>query len=151
MQRIELRRYIHAPRDRVWEIITDLTGQRRWMEDLHSLKVVSQVQEGPGAVIHVRSKLFRLPVLRDVMEVTAWDAPHRLDIVHRGQFTGSGSFLLLPGKDDGTVFIWEEIFDPPFGSLGDFIADRVVSPHLRRVWGRSMDNVKRLVEAAPEA
>jgi len=146
MARIELRTFIRAPRERVWGIITDLSGQHRWMEDVHRLEVVSEVRTGVGTLIDVTSKLFGLPVLHDVMEIVTWDEPRELEVVHGGGFTGSGRFSLEEALA-GTIFIWEEVFNPPLGPLGELAATIVVAPHLRRVWARSMDNVRRLAEA----
>jgi hypothetical protein len=71
-------------------------------------------------------------------------------VVHKGAFTGWGAFRLEP-HSSGTLFVWEEEFDPPLGRLGELLARLIVAPHLRRVWGRSMDNVRRLAEAATPA
>jgi uncharacterized protein YndB with AHSA1/START domain len=144
--RIELRRSIKAPPEKVWSIISDLSGQVRWMEDVHSLQITSERKSGAGTVIAARTKLFGLPVLRDVMEVTSWDEPRELAVEHRGAFTGRGAFHLEP-QDGGTVFVWEEVFDPPLGPLGEFAVLAAVAPYLRWVWGRSMENVRRLAES----
>lgn len=115
------------------------------MEDVHSLEIVSDTKSGIGTVIKVRSKLFGLPVLKDLMEVVVWEQPHRIEVVHNGQFTGEAFFRLQPAPG-GTIFIWREEFDPPLGPLGELGAALVVSPHLRRVWAKSMDNVRELAE-----
>lgn len=150
MATIELRTYIRAPAEDVWAVISDLSGQSRWMEDVASLDIVSETKSGIGTVIEVRSRLFGVPVLRDRMEVTAWEAPRRIDVVHKGQFTGEAYFLLEPAPG-GTIFTWYESFRPPLGPLGELAAALVVNPHLRRVWGRSMDNVRDLAEARARA
>ena len=64
---------------------------------------------------------------------------------HAGAFTGTGSFILevVPG---GTVFTWIEEFAPPLGPLGELGFSMVVGPHLRRVFRRSMNNVRDLAE-----
>ncbi len=147
MARIELSAFIRAPAEVIWPIITDFGTQARWMEDVHSLEVVFRAADGPGTVVKVTTKLFGLPLLHDVMVITVWDEPRTLEILHCGQFSGSGAFRLVPAEG-GTTFVWEEEFDPPLGPLGDFAVDKVIGPHLRAVWGRSMENVRRLAEAA---
>jgi hypothetical protein len=146
MARIELRTFIRAPEDHVWQVITDLSGQVRWMEDIHKLEIASEVKSGVGTVMNVTTKLFGLPVVRDVMEVVTWERPRKLEVIHKGQLTGSGAFRLQPAPG-GTIFLWEEQFDPPLGPLGELAVSAFIAPHLRRVWGRSMDNVRRLAEA----
>jgi hypothetical protein len=48
----------------------------------------------------------------------------------------------------GCRFFWEESFEPPLGQLGELAVEYVIGPHLRRVWTRSMENVKRLAESS---
>lgn len=146
MARIQLSVFIRAPMETVWALITDFGGQERWMEDVHSLDVIHEASEGAGTVIRVTSKLFGLPLLHDVMVITRWVAPEALEILHCGQFSGSGAFRLLPSAG-GTTFIWEEEFRPPLGAFGELAVSTVVGPHLRSVWGKSMENVRRLAES----
>jgi uncharacterized protein YndB with AHSA1/START domain len=144
--RLDLRLFIRATPERVWEVISDLSGQERWMVDVRELEITSDVKSGAGAVIKLTSELFGLPVVHDVMEIVTWDPPRELGVVHRGQFSGTAAFLLEPVRG-GTVFTWWEDFDPPLGTLGELGFAFLVGPHLRRVFGRSMDNVRRLAEA----
>ncbi|MPZ48659.1 MAG: hypothetical protein GEU75_04990 [Dehalococcoidia bacterium] len=146
MAEVDLRLFIDAPPERVWEIISDLSGQERWMEDVACLDIVSEVKNGQGAVLDLTSQLFGLPLIHDVMEITKWDAPRELGVVHRGQFTGTAYFR-LDSASGGTIFTWFEEFEPPLGPLGELGFALLVGPHLRRVWSKSMRNVKRLAEA----
>ena len=81
-----------------------------------SSKVVTEEKRGVGAIMHVTSELFRLPIVKDVMAITAWEPPRRMDVEHRGQFKGTGQFLLEPAHN-GTTFIWIEDFAPPLRPL----------------------------------
>jgi hypothetical protein len=145
--RLELRLFIQATPERVWEILGGLPGQKRWMVDLRSLEVTSAVQSGLGTEVKVTSELFGLPVVKDKMMITSWEPPYRFDVEHVGAFSGWGSFLLNP-VSGGTTFIWIEEFKPPLGKLGELGFSLVVGPHLRKVFRRSMGNVKRLAEGA---
>jgi carbon monoxide dehydrogenase subunit G len=147
MARLDLRLFIRATPERVWEVISDLEGQKRWMEDVHSLQVMDEGQDGIATQIDVTSKLYGLPLVKDRMIVTVWDPPHRLDVRHAGSFTGTGSFLLEP-VPGGTVFTWIEDFRPPLGPIGELGFSAAVGPHLRKVFRRSMDNVRQLAEEA---
>jgi carbon monoxide dehydrogenase subunit G len=144
---LEVRRMIAAPPERVWDVLADLEDQKRWMVDVRTLAITSAQKSGAGAVMHVTSELFGLPLVRDVMEITVWDPPHRMDVVHRGQFHGTGRFL-LERIDQGTRFTWTEDFRPPLGPLGEAAFALVIRPHLRRVFNRSMTNLAGLAEAA---
>jgi hypothetical protein len=120
------------------------------MVDLRSLEITSEQTRGVGTVMRVTSDLFGRPVVKDVMEITAWEPPHRFDVVHRGSFSGTGSFL-IEQADNGSLFTWIEEFRPPFGPLGEAGFALVVRPHLTSVFKRSMANVKRLAEARTTA
>ncbi len=145
MAHIDVRIYIRAAPERVWQVISDLPAQAAWMVDVRQLEVTSAQRSGVGAVIKVTSELFGQPVIRDSMRITAWEPPYRFDVEHIGQFSGSGSFSIeaVPG---GSVFSWIEDFKPPLGRLGEIGFGLVVGPHLKRVFNRSLENVRRLAE-----
>lgn len=145
MAHLELDRFIAAPPEAVWDVLADLERQGDWMVDVRSLEIVTPEKQGAGAVLHVTSELFGLPVVKDVMAITRWEPPRRMDVEHRGQFHGTGSFL-LERCENGTIFAWIEDFHAPLGVLGEIAFTLVVAPHLRRVFGRSMENVRRLAE-----
>jgi hypothetical protein len=147
MARLDLRIFIRAAPERVWEVLADLQGQSRWMADLRSLEITSGQQSGAGTQMDVTSELFGQPMVKDRMTITAWEPPRRLDVRHDGSFTGTGSFVLEPVRG-GTVFTWIEDFQPPLGRLGELGFRMLVGPHLRRVFRRSMDNLRRLSEEA---
>ena len=146
MAHLDISNFIAAPPQAVWDVLADLEHQAAWMVDVRTLDIVTEEKRGAGAVLHVTSELFGLPLVKDVMHITAWEPPVRMDVAHRGQFLGSGSFL-LEAVDNGTIFTWIEDFQPPFGPLGELGYAIVVRPHLLRVFARSMGNVKRLAEA----
>ena len=147
MARLDIRTFIRATPDRVWDVIKDLEAQAAWMEDVRKLEVTSEKREGVGAVVEVNSDLFGFPLIHDVMEITSWEPGREMNVLHRGQFNGTGTFQLeaVPG---GTVFTWIEEFKPPLGPLGEAGFALSVGPHLRRVFRRSMDNVRRLSEGS---
>jgi len=146
MAKLEVRQFIAAPRDLVWDVLADLDHQGDWMVDVRRLEIVSEHRRGAGTVLHVTSELFGLPLLRDVMEVTHWEPPVRMDVAHRGQFHGTGSFQ-LDAVANGTIFVWIEEVAPPLGRIGEAVFALAVRPHLTRVFRRSMANVARLAMA----
>ena len=146
MAHIDVRVFIRATPERVWEVISDIPAQANWMVDVRRLEVTSEQKSGTGAVIEVTSELFGLPLVKDTMRITAWEPPHRFDVEHVGQFSGTGSFSVeaAPG---GAIFSWVEDFKPPLGPLGELGFNLSVGPHLKRVFSRSLDNVRQLAEA----
>ena len=147
MAHLDLRVFIRATPERVWEVISDLPAQAAWMVDVRKLEVVGDQADGTGAVLAVTSELFGLSVVKDRMRITTWQPPHRFDVVHEGQFTGTGAFIVEAVRG-GSVFTWIEDFKPPPGPLGELGFSIAVGPHLRRVFARSMDNVRRLAEGS---
>jgi hypothetical protein len=143
---LDLRIFIRATPEQVWEVLADLEGQKRWMVDLRRLDITSEQRSGLGTEVDVTSELFGIPLVKDKMLITAWEPPYRFDVKHVGAFTGYGSFMLEPVAD-GTVFTWIEEFKPPLWKLGELGFSLVVGPHLRSVFRRSMDNVRKLSEA----
>ena len=150
MAHLQVKRFIAAPPERVWAVIEALERQGEWMADVRRLEVTTAQKRGAGAVMRVTSTLFGLPVVRDVMEITAWEPPRRMDVLHRGHFHGTGSFELQPFAG-GTIFTWIEDFRPPLGPVGELAFRLVVRPHLRRVFGRSLVNLKSIVESGATA
>ena len=146
MARLNVSVFIRATPERVWEVIADLPSQATWMVDVRKLEVVSEQRSGAGALMRVTSELFGLPLVKDTMLITTWQPPVRYDVEHKGQFSGTGAFILEPAPG-GTVFRWLEEFEPPLGPLGELGFKLLVGPHLRRVFGRSLANVRRLAEA----
>lgn len=143
MAHLAISKFIPARPEAVWAVLEDVEHQGDWMADVARLEVVSERKRGEGVVIRVRSRLFGLPLVRDEMEVVRWEAPRRMDVVHRGAFHGTGSFVLEPAHN-GTVFTWVEDFDAPLGPMGEAAWAGFVRPHLRRVFAKSMENVRRL-------
>jgi uncharacterized protein YndB with AHSA1/START domain len=151
MAGLDVRAFIRAPRERVWQIISDLPAQAKWMVDVRHLEVVGDARAGPGTVIKVTSVLLRLPVVHDTMTIETWSPPARYDVSHifdlgrLGNVQGSGSFILEP-VPGGTVFIWQEELQP-FGPVGELGWNFALKSHLTRQFGRSMDNVRKMAES----
>ena len=146
MAHLDVSVFIRATPERVWEVASDLPAQVGWMEDVREMQVTSEQHSGTGTVIKLTSDLFGLPLVKDTMLITSWDPPHRYDVEHTGQFTGTGAFVLEPAPG-GTLFRWLEDFNPPLGPLGELGFKLLVGPSMRRVFRRSLDNLRRLAEA----
>jgi uncharacterized protein YndB with AHSA1/START domain len=53
MARLDLRVFIRATPERVWEVLGDLEGQKRWMVDLRRLEITSEQQTGLGTEVRL--------------------------------------------------------------------------------------------------
>ena len=147
MAKLDVSVFIRATPEHVWEVIADLPAQATWMVDVRRLEVTSEQRSGAGTLVQVTSELFGLPLVKDTMLITSWQPPLRYDVEHKGQFSGTGAFILEPAPG-GTVFRWLEDFEPPLGSLGELGFKLIVGPHMRRVFTRSLANLRRLAELA---
>lgn len=130
---------------RVWAVVTDWEAQARWMPDVAWVKVLGP-ERGLGARVAVRTRVLGVPLVTDVLLVTAWDPPRGLSVAHHGVVRGPGEWLLQP-VEEGTRFTWRESLRmrPPL--LGD-VALWVYSPVQRIQLRRSLGNLRRLVESS---
>lgn len=136
---------VAAPRATVWDVLTRWEAQSSWMLDAKAVEVVTPHREGTGVTIHVPTNLLGVTVL-DVMRVTDWDPPRRLEIVHLGRLIrGSGAFELDEHAGITSVHWWERI-DPPLGRLGEWGARTVALPFIRRIFGQSLRNLAVVAE-----
>jgi len=149
---LETTTHIPASPAAVWDVLADFERQREWMVDIRSLRVVSDEKRGVGTKIDATSAVFGLPIIKDLIVVTAWDPPRRMDVrratpsagLGRVGLKGTGSFVLEP-EGDGATFTWVEDVEVPFGWLGVLAWRLVIAPHMRRVYARSMVMLESIV------
>jgi len=142
--RFEIKEYLRATPERVWEVLSDWERQATWMPDVSWIRVVGSDRE-LGARLEVRTKVFGVPLATDQVRVTAWEPPSRLAVEHIGVVVGVGEWRLEP-VEGGTRFTWHESFRMPPPVLGG-MALWVYSPFQRFMLRRSVRNLKRLVES----
>lgn len=143
--RLEVEREVHAPVQVVWDVLVDWSRQPDWMLDARGVEVVSPHDRGTGVTIHVPTSLLGVPVL-DIMRITGWDPPHRLEATHLGRLIrGVGAFELSAVGPGTLVWWWEEI-EAPLGVVGELGA-RAVLPALRAIFSRSLRRLGDLAEA----
>jgi hypothetical protein len=101
---LRVARTIAAPPARVWDVLVDWTGQRRWIP-FTTVRVVSEHDAGPGVRCEALSgvRFGGLPLgLLDRFTVTTWQPPTDdgagvLEVLHTGPyFHGPGTFELRP-------------------------------------------------------
>lgn len=145
MARIEASTHIEAPPEQVWAVLAYFEAQPEWMVDAVSVTVTGANREGVGVVVDCRTNVAGV-VISDRMEVTEWSPPRVMAVRHLGRvIRGVGAFELEPTAA-GTRFVWWEEVEAPFGGLGDAVAQVVVAPWVRRLFRRSLANLKRVTE-----
>jgi hypothetical protein len=144
--RLKVRTRIDASPERVWGAIEDVRTHVEWMEDAVAIRLTDGPTQGVGTRFECDTKVgpFRLV---DRMEVTEWSEPRTMGIRHAGLVTGSGRFTLR-GRRRRTIFTWEERLRFPLW-LGGPVAGLLAKPVLRRMWRRSLANLRRSVEGGP--
>lgn len=96
--------------DAVWAALTDVTGWTSWWSWLKRVEVVRQ-PTGPANTGGVYKNVVRAPAGYGFdydVEITAVDAPARIDVFSTGDIEGRGRFILEPRPDGGSNlgFAW---------------------------------------------
>jgi hypothetical protein len=144
--RLEVERWADAPRQVVWAVLTEWERQPEWMLDAKAIHLLTPERTGEGVTLRCPTNLLGFTV-QDVMRVTGWDEPRYLEVTHLGRIiTGHGAFELSEDGADRTRILWWEEVDPPLGALGEWGASTLVLPILRRIFGRSLQNLVDLAE-----
>lgn len=129
----------------VWNVLMDWERQADWMLDADSVTVVSDIREGVGVRLDVRTRLFGIAVFTEPMEVTAWEPHRRLQIEHGSIVRGVGTWALEP-VDEGTRFTWTEQVELRIPAGGE-LAARLYRPVMRMLMGRALSGLRRHVIA----
>lgn len=108
---------VNAPVEAVFAAITQWSEQGRWI-----LGTRVEVREGDGCSVGSRLAAWTGagPVgFWDTMEITRWDPPYRVDVLHTGAVVrGTGTFEVVALPGGRTRFVWSEELDLPLGAVG---------------------------------
>ena len=134
---------IDAPVDRVWNVLTDIEGQPRWMDDMKAVRILTRPPIGVGTRAEGDIRILGIGVV-DPITITEFDPPRRFAVRHEGLFNGTGIVELEAGADGTTTIArWEETIMPPYlPHLGGL----VMAPILERIFQRDLANLRRLIE-----
>ena len=134
---------IDAPIERVWEVLADVEGQPRWMDDMKSVRMLTPLPIGVGTRAEGNIRIFGIGVL-DPITITAFEPPRRFAVRHEGQFSGEGHVELESIDAGTTIARWEDTIVPPyFPHLGG----TVLRPVLRVVFQRDLANLQKLIDS----
>lgn len=143
--RVEVSRYVFAPRPTVWDVLTDWDRQAEWMVDARSVQVTTPQRGGEGVSIVAPTNVLGFTV-RDEMVVTEWRPPERLGVRHVGRVIRGDAAFDLDETPVGTRVTWWEEIGAPLGAVGELAGRIVVRPYVEWLFGRSLRNLKRLSE-----
>lgn len=141
---------LHAPIERVWEVLTDIPGQIRWMDDMKAVRILTRPPTRVGTKAEGDIRIFGIQVL-DPITVTSFEPPRRFAIRHEGLFSGEG-VIELESSQGGTrgattTARWTEtIVGPVLPHLGAL----VLNPILQSIFERDLANLRDLLETGPD-
>ena len=141
MAGIKVSTTLNAAPEVVWQDVEDISSHPEWMADAVGIRFLTEQTSGVGTRFECATKVgpFRL---NDVMEITEWDPPKAMGVVHKGLVTGTGRFTLDAQWGNRTRFQWKEELSFPLW-LGGPIGALASTPVLSWVWRRSMRNLQR--------
>lgn len=114
MEHIELKVFVNAPSELVWNRITDWPAQSDWMLGTK----VTGTGNSVGGKISAFTGIGPIGFL-DTMEITTWQPPVRCDVIHTGKVVkGTGSFQVEQLNSATCNFIWIEDLEIPLGVVG---------------------------------
>jgi hypothetical protein len=108
---------VSAGQQQTWRAATDWARQGEWIP-LTRVRVTAGDGDRVGDRVVARTAVG--PVgFDDPMEITAWQPPHRCEVVHHGRVVrGTGVFTVAPSTVGGSRFVWTERLDLPLGRVG---------------------------------
>ena len=144
--RVEASIDLPVPPGAAWDMLTRWEDQARWMRDADRVDVLTAHREGLGVRVAVRTRVYGVPAFTEVLEVTMWDPPARLEIAHGGFVRGRGTWT-FEGDATGTTFTWVEDLSLAVPVLGE-VALLVYRPFQRWLMRGALAGLRRYVIAS---
>ncbi len=139
---------IDAAIERVWAVVADIEAQPDWMNEMKSVRVVTDGPVGVGTVGQAEVRILGISVT-DPVTITEFEPPHRYAIRHDGQFKGVGVITLESGADGTTTIVrWDETLVPP---VLPHLAGLVQTPFLTSIFQADLVRLRDLVETGSTA
>jgi uncharacterized protein YndB with AHSA1/START domain len=136
---IRVERLLAAPPQSVFDVVADHARYERF-DGIRRSRLAKPGEPAPNGVGAVR--WVWIGPLRFEEEVTAFDAPRRLDYVIRRvralPFRHAGGSIRLEPEGGGTRAVWTSSFEIPIPLLGRLL-DRVFERQLDRGFGRVLE------------
>src|SRR5450631_888834 len=127
---VRVRVVIDAPIQRVWDVLSDVPGQIRWMPEMKEVEILTPLPVGEGTIGEAYVRIFGIGV-RDRVEITTFRPPHAFGIQHDGRFGGWGLIELQPGPGERTtIVVWTEELTPPLLPHLGWVLQRPVVAYL---------------------
>ena len=139
---------IDAPREAVWDYVTDPRSPLQFMEGLTRWEVAGGIERGLGAryqvLFHVGSS-----DVGGLIEVVEWHPPGDMAWSSVTGVDQRGRWRLREQPDGGTRVTFRFAYGVAGAGIFGLIAERVAAGPLRRRFRQSLLNLKRALEAEP--
>ena len=137
---------IDAPIERVWQVLTDMDSQPRWMHDMKAVRILTPPPVGVGTRAEGDIRIFCIQVL-DPITITAFEPPHRFAVRHEGRFKGHGVVEHERGADGSSTIVgWVETIVPPYLP---YLGSLILAPILRWIFQADLASLRELIESGP--
>jgi hypothetical protein len=143
--RIEERVAVAVPVEAAWAGLTDWEDQTGWMlfTDVTVEPGGHRVGERLDAFTGIAGLGFH-----DPMEVTTWDPPHRVEVVHLGKVVRGGGIFEVRPAPGGAWLVWVEELDLPLGRLGA-LGFALLRPGFQLMLRQSLRRLAKQLERRP--
>jgi hypothetical protein len=131
--------------EEAWRALLDWERQSAWMVDAAEVPVLGRRGEGIGTRVAVRTRVLGIPAFTELLEVTRWEPPARLEMAHRGAVRGTGRWWLEP-EGERTRFVWVEELTLRPAWIGDALL-WIYRPIIGRLMRRSLTRLQALLSA----
>jgi fatty-acyl-CoA synthase len=142
--RIEKECVIAAPREDVWELVSDPTTWPAFMYGITRFERQGDVERGCGARFSMRMRVGSAEV-GGLIEIVEFDEPGDLAWTSVTGIDQRGRWRLRESDDGGTKVTLRLSYDAPGGLLGA-VTDRVAAPTVSRNLERTLQNLRRELE-----
>ncbi len=135
---------IHAPRDRVWDVLTDFSDMHRWFFGVRAVRVVGQAGAGAGREVTFVGGFTHREVIR------GWEPPARLALVsagHSGLIAAGNVDIRLEDGAEGVRLDWSIDYRLGLGRLAAAVSRPVVQGLVGAALRISLRRLMRIAEA----
>ena len=135
---------VDAPVERTWQAAVDWERQGEWVLGT-TVRATTQDGIGVGGGLEAFTGIGKVGFL-DTMEITAWEPPHRCEVLHTGRVVRGTGLFEVQERPGGSRFVWHETLDLPLGAVGR-LGWPIVRPLFAAGVQRSLRRFARLVES----
>jgi hypothetical protein len=136
---------VDAPVEDTWKAAVDWDRQGEWVLGT-TVRGTTNGGVGVGGGQEAFTGKGRIGFL-DTMVITAWEPPHRCEVLHTGRVVRGTGVFAVEERPGGSRFVWQESLDLPLGVVGR-LGWPLVRPLFAAGVRASLKRFARLVEAS---